>query len=96
MNKEKRFLDPTTSPEKRVFHYARRPDTLAGKKVGLVDNTKFNSDKLLLKIGGILEVQHGVKSVLIRRKRGPSAPAHEEILNELSKQCDMIIAGIGE
>ncbi len=96
MNKEKRLLDPTTSPEKRVFHYARRPDTLVGKRVGLVDNTKFNSDKLLWKIGSILEEQHGVKGSLIRRKRGPSAPAHEEILNELGKECDMIIAGIGE
>jgi hypothetical protein len=51
---------------------------------------------LLLKIGKILETEHQVKGVLIRRKRGPSAPAHEEILNELSKECDVVIAGIGD
>ena len=93
---DKRVFDPTTSPQKRPMPYAPRPKSLNGKRVGLVDNTKFNSDRLLQKIGEILEKEYGVQRVLIRSKNNPTEPAHEEILSELSKECDVIIAGIGD
>ena len=61
-----------------------------------MDNTKFNSDKLLLKIGKILEEEYGVQGMLIRRKRNSGVPAHDEILSELSAECDVMIAGVGD
>jgi hypothetical protein len=96
MDKEIRVFDPTTVPKEQALRYAARPTTLQGKKVGLVENTKYNSDKLLLKLGKILTDEYGVQGVLLRRKRGAGVPAHEEIINDIKTECDVVIAGIGD
>ncbi|MFQ5849418.1 MAG: hypothetical protein ACE5JU_02375 [Candidatus Binatia bacterium] len=96
MNKSVRIFDPTTTPKEQPLHYASRPATLQGKKVGLVDNTKLNSGKLLLKIGKILEEQYGARGLLLRSKRNAGVPAHDEILDELSAECDVMVAGVGD
>ena len=41
------ILDPTVEPRRQPLTYVPRPDSLKGKRVGLVENTKFNSDRLL-------------------------------------------------
>ena len=96
MEKSIRIFDPTTTPKEQALRYAPRPDTLRGKKIGLVENTKHNSDTLLLKIGKILEEEYGAQGVLLRRKRNSGVPAHEEILAELKAECDVVIAGVGD
>jgi hypothetical protein len=51
-------LDPPSRPD--AADQVRRPARLlAGKRIGLVENTKFNSDRLLQKIGDILVAEHG-------------------------------------
>ena len=90
------IFDPTTAPKAQALQYAARPKSLKGKKIGLVDNTKYNSDKLLLKIGSILEKEYGTKGMLIRRKRNAGVPAHDEIMKELTAECDVVIAGVGD
>jgi hypothetical protein len=96
MEKQIRVFDPTTRPKEQALRYAPRPDSLQGKKVGLVENTKYNSDKLLLKIGKILEEEYGVKGMLLRRKRSSGVPAHEEIIRDIKTECDVVIAGVGD
>jgi hypothetical protein len=41
------ILDPTVEPRTQPLTYVPRPDSLKGKRIGLIENTKFNSDKLL-------------------------------------------------
>lgn len=89
-------FDPTADPKEQPIIYVARPDSLKGKRVGLVENTKFNSDKLLLKIGGILKEEYGAHEVRIWRKHNSSVPAHQEILDELTRCCDVMVAGIGD
>jgi hypothetical protein len=96
MEKQIRVFDPTTSPKEQALRYAARPANLQGKKVGLVENTKFNSDKLLLKIGKILQDEYGVHGVLLRRKRSSGVPAHEEIIRDILAECDAVVAGVGD
>ena len=62
----------------------------------LVDNTKFNSDRLLLKIAAILERDYGAKGHIIRRKHNAGVPAHDEIINEFIEKCDVVVAGVGD
>jgi hypothetical protein len=90
------ILDPTCEPGPRALTYAPRPHTLEGKRVGLVENTKFNSDRLLAKIGEILKSEYGVAETRLWRKRNASVPAHEEIVTELKATCDVMVAGIGD
>jgi hypothetical protein len=89
-------FDPTTEPREQPITYVARPPSLKGKRIGLVENTKFNSDKLLLKIGKVLVEEYGAAGSRIWRKHNSSVPAHQEILDELRASCDVMVAGIGD
>jgi hypothetical protein len=90
------LLDPTVEASAQTVAYAPRPGSLAGKRVALIENTKFNSDRLLEKIGDILVQEYGAASTRMFRKRNSSVPAHEEIIEEVRKTCDLVVAGIGD
>jgi hypothetical protein len=90
------LLDPTTEAAAQTLAYAARPDSLRGQRVALVDNTKFNSDKLLQRIGDILVQEYGAASATMFRKKNASVPAHEEIIADMRRTCDLVVAGIGD
>ena len=90
------IFDPTTEVKKRSMAFAPRPKSLAGQRIGLVDNTKHNSDQLLLRIATILERDHGAKAHIIRRKKSSGVPPHNEIIEEFKANCDLVVAGVGD
>jgi hypothetical protein len=90
------LLDPTAEVAAQPIAYVDRPASLAGKRVALIENTKFNSDKLLVKIGEILKAEYGVAETRLFRKHNASVPAHEEIVQEVRKTCDVVVAGVGD
>jgi hypothetical protein len=91
------ILDPTTeAATQQAIAYAPRPRSLQGKRVALVENTKFNSDKLMLKIGDILKSEYGVAETRLFRKHNSSVPAHDEIIEEMKKTSDLMVAGVGD
>ena len=90
------IYDPTTEVNDRRIAYAARPGTLEGLTIGLVDNTKHNSDQLLMRIANILQEKHGAKAHIIRRKKSSGAAPHEEIVEELKANADVIVAGVGD
>jgi len=90
------FLDPTTEAATQTIAWAPRPTALAGKRVALVDNTKFNSDRLLEKIGELLKAEYGVAEWTMYRKHNASVPAHAEIIAAIETTADVMVAGIGD
>jgi hypothetical protein len=90
------ILDPTAEVTAQGIAYVDRPASLEGKRVGLIDNTKFNSDRLLERIGAILKAEYGVAETRMFRKHNASVPAHEEIIVELRKGFDAMVAGVGD
>ena len=90
------IYDPTTEVATRHINFVRRPQSLQGVRIGLVDNTKHNSDALLLRIADILEKKHGAKAHVIRRKKSSGAAPHAEIIEELKASSDVIVAGVGD
>jgi hypothetical protein len=90
------LLDPTTESVTQPMTYVPRPASLEGKRVGLIENTKHNSDRLLGKIGDILKAEYGVAETRMLRKYNASVPAHEEIIAEVRATCDVMVAGIGD
>ena len=90
------LLDPTAEVTAQGIAYVDRPATLEGRRVGLIDNTKFNSDRLLERIGAILKAEYGVAETRMFRKHNASVPAHEEIIVELRKGFDAMVAGVGD
>ena len=90
------IFDPTTEVTARRIAYAPRPKSLEGMRIGLVDNTKHNSDQLLLRIAKILEREHGAKTHVIRKKKSAGAAPHAEIIEEYKANCDVVVAGVGD
>ena len=90
------ILDPTVEPRRQPLTFVARPDSLKGKRVGLVENTKYNSDRLLVKIGEILVKDYGAASTKMWRKHNAGVPAHDEIIDEARRGVDVVVAGVGD
>ena len=90
------LFDPTARPAARTTTLAPRPPALTGLRIGLVENTKFNSDRLLHRIGELLINEYGAAECKMWRKHNASVPAHAEIIEEAKRSVDVIVAGIGD
>ena len=90
------LLDPTVEQPAQSISFAARPQALAGKRVALIENTKFNSDKLLEKIGDILKQEQGIAEWKIFHKHNSSVPAHKEVIDEVKAGYDVMVAGVGD
>ena len=90
------IFDPTTEVAGRRIAYAPRPKSISGLRIGLVDNTKHNSDQLLLRIAALLERDHGAQAHIIRRKHSSGAAPHAQIIDEFKANCDVVVAGVGD
>jgi hypothetical protein len=89
-------LDPTNEPVKTTFRKARRPETLKGLRLGLIDNGKKNSDYLVKKISDRLRALHGVRGDILVRKPSPSHAIPQDMAETLAGKVDLVVAGIGD
>ena len=90
------LFDPTTQMESEDIDYAPRPEKLEGLRVGLVENTKFNSKEILLLIAKRLETKYGITVTHMDTKQSASHGVAEAALAEFKAKADFVIAGIGD
>ena len=95
MTEELGFIDPTAGTGRKRVPLAPRPADLAGKVVGLLDNTKEQGSLILETIGTALRERYGVASVVTRRKEHYSKPATDALIDEMAKEVDVAIAALG-
>jgi hypothetical protein len=69
---------------------------LNGKVVGLLDNSKPNTDKLEERFAQLLRERLDVGKVVTRRKISAQQGAPKEYLDELAAQADFILSGLGD
>jgi hypothetical protein len=89
-------LDPTSTPEARPAARAPRPKSLRGLRVGFLDNSKPNSDKILHYLDELLRERHGIAQSLHRRKPTASRTVPPETLEEMRRECDVVIPAVGD
>ena len=89
------FIDPTLESGKVKLAMAPRAPSLAGKVVGLLDNTKEQADLILETVGEALRERYGVARVVLRRKEMFSKPATEALVNEMAKEVQVAVAALG-
>lgn len=89
------LLDPTAQPEAQTVRLAQRPESLHGKRLGLIKNGKHNSGELLEEVFAILESELEPAEI-IRRTVPITKPAEEELLDELANDCDLVIEAVGD
>jgi hypothetical protein len=88
---------PASAPDDgRGGALAPRPADLAGARVGLLVNTKQNAGLFLEEVGRLLVERHGAAGVLARTKVNFAQPAPDDLLKELTTECDVVITGIGD
>lgn len=89
--------DPTIAPNPGPgFAEAGRLDTLQGKVVGLIDNSKMNSDRFLVRVAELLKEQYGVAQVVTHRKPSASKPVAPDVASDLAAKCDLVVAAVGD
>ena len=88
-------VNPTSQSSAATPRLAPPLPSLEGRLVGLLDNGKANSDRLLGRIEAILRERHGVREVIRRQKPDFSRPAPAALLAEL-RACDAVITATGD
>jgi hypothetical protein len=68
------------------------PGSLAGKRLGLLDNTKANFELLLRRMEAHLRAEIALADVVYERKANSSTPALPEVLARL-RDVDLVLTG---
>ena len=89
------FIDPSRGGSKTKLQRAPRPMDLAGKVVGLLDNTKEQADIILETVGEDLRQRYGVAEVILVRKEFFSKPARPELIDDMAKKVQVAVAAVG-
>jgi hypothetical protein len=90
------MLDPRVEAQPRTIARAPRPADLAGKRVGLLANSKPNADQLLVVLGELLRERHDVGDVVQLCKPTSSRPMPDSMLDRLAADCDLVVTGVGD
>jgi hypothetical protein len=76
---------------------AARPSSLAGLRIGLLDNTKHNALLFLRTLGDLLTTEHGAREVsIVETKQNFSVPVDRSIVDRYRQHCDVVITGVGD
>ena len=90
------LIRPVNEPETAESTYAPRVRDLSGKRVGLLDNSKHNANKILDAIAAILDQEYGFSNIVRHRKPSASKPVAPEVIESLGEACDLVIVGVGD
>jgi len=87
-------LTPVRSVSNQWKPLARRPSTLRGCRIGVLDNSKPNAGVLLDRLAELLVERHGAASIVRWRKPGSSRPA--TMIDEVAREADVVLTGSGD
>ena len=91
------LVDPTGHINNEVgLQISPRLDDLRGKRLGLLDNTKANAEIILRKIANILNAKYEFSDIYYTKKHSSNLPPKPEILSDIHRKADIVIAGIGD
>jgi hypothetical protein len=90
------LINPQNEASVAESSLAPRLEGLQGKHVGLLDNSKSKAGNMLDAVAAILHAQYGFTDIVRYRKPSASKPADPEVINELARTCDLVVAGVGD
>ena len=89
------ILDPSgIPPPMEKVRPAARPALLEGVRLGLLDNTKPNSDKLLRRLEEQMRGKYPIASFTHYRKGGSALPLEEDLIDRMAKDCDFVVNAV--
>jgi hypothetical protein len=93
------ILDPTGLSDKTTsvgLTLAPRRGELSGVRVGLLENGKQNARRLLEDVADLLRERYGAGEARVMRKENFAQPAAPELIDELGRESDVVVIGIGD
>ena len=90
------LVNPTTEAVVAPFDGAPRLPSLAGTRLGVIDDSKRNADVLLEELVELLCTRYEISEVKWHRKPSASRPADPAAIKELVENCDSVIIAIGD
>jgi hypothetical protein len=92
-----RLLDPTGGNDQATdTTLAPRLRSLRGLTAGLLDNTKPNASVLLSEVASRLQREHGLRTSVMYAKGYFGTPVEESQIQQILRNCDFAVAGIGD
>lgn len=75
---------------------APRLPSLAGRRIGFIDNSKHMADVFLRELAELLLARHGVAAVEVYRKASPSIPSPPDVIHRMVTSCDGVVHGVAD
>jgi hypothetical protein len=91
-----RVYDPRGIVEAEPRPTAARVKKLEGARLALLDNTKWNANKLLRGLRERLAARHGLAAVNYYRKESFSLAARPALIAEIVANNDIVVTAIGD
>ena len=88
--------DPRGVVEAAPMTMAPRVKKLAGLRLGLLDNTKWNANKLLRGVRDRLAEKHAFSAVNYYRKESFSLSATPALIAEIAASNDVVVTAVGD
>ena len=89
-------FDPRGRVDAERVSLAPRAAALKGMRLGILDNTKWNANRLLRKTAALLEERHGVGTVAHYKKESFSKVADPALVAEIAANSDIVLTAIGD
>lgn len=88
--------DPRGVVEAKLQRLAPRVTSLDGLRLGVLDNTKWNANKLLRRSVELLRKEIDFAVVNSYRKESFSRSAEPRLIQEVAEQNDVVLTAIGD
>jgi hypothetical protein len=89
-------FDPRGIVDNRVTPVAPRAKTLAGRRLGILDNSKWNANKLLRGASAALSAGVELGAVNYYVKHSFSKDAYPELIERIAAENDIVLTAIGD
>ena len=90
------IYDPRGVVAQEARSIAKRKDVVKGLRLGVLDNTKWNANKLLRALRDELQSAHGLAPAGYYRKESFSRFAEPQLLDEIKAHSDLVVTAIGD
>ena len=89
-------FDPRGRVDVERVALSPRAAALKGLRLGILDNTKWNANRLLRKTAALLEAQHDIAAVHYYKKESFSKYADPALIAEIAASTDIVLTAIGD
>jgi hypothetical protein len=88
--------DPRGAVEAEPRPLAPRVKSLAGLRLGVLDNTKWNGRKLLERTVALLQEEGAFAEVRRYQKESFSRNADPALIGRIARECEAVVTAIGD